>query len=82
MDKKIDYFSKRDITHKEFIDKWVLFVKNNSFNVWKKQHSDFIDSQIKSSINFYQRLLKEKDGAKRIREIKGWTKKTPYWFEK
>jgi hypothetical protein len=78
----IVYFSKRDKTHFEFIEKWVLFMKENSFKVWKKEQSDFLDSQIISSINFYQRLLKEKDGSRRVREITGWNKRSAYWFEK
>lgn len=79
---KVNYSLKRDSTHKKFIEDWVVFIKSNSFKVWKKQHSNFLDSQIKSSISFYNRLLKEKDGAKKIRNIKGWNKETPYWFEK
>jgi len=78
----IIYFTKRDKSHLEFIDKWVEFVKTHPYEEWKKQHSDFLDSQIIHSMEFYQRLLKEPDGAKKIRNIMGWNKKTPYWFEK
>jgi hypothetical protein len=76
------YFTKRDKTHIEFIEKWVVFMKNNSFKIWKKEHSDFLDSQIISSIQFYQRLLKQKNGARKVREVTGWDKKGAYWFEK
>ncbi len=78
----IVYSTKRDKTHLEFIEKWVLFMQENSFKVWKEEHSNFLDSQIINSINFYQRLLKEKDGARKVREVTGWNKKGFYWFEK
>ncbi|NCP71942.1 hypothetical protein GW835_00930 [archaeon] len=76
------YSTKRDKSHIDFIEKWVFFMKDNSFKIWKEEHSNFLDSQILTSINFYQRLLKEENGSKKIREVTGWNKKTPYWFEK
>jgi hypothetical protein len=30
----------------------------------------------------YNRILEQPNGAKKIRELKGWNKKTKYWFEK
>lgn len=57
----------RDRTHMEFIEKWADYVKNNSD--WKKIHSEFINSQFKLHENFIKRLLKEKDGKKKIIKI-------------
>ena len=58
---------KRDKTHNEFIEKWADYVKKNSD--WKKEHNEFINSQIKMQGDFIQRLLKEKNGKEKIIKI-------------
>ena len=72
----------RDKTHAEHIGLWANFVVNNTFEVWKKQHTEFIDSMFIHSQQVFNRILKEPNGAIRIREIKDWNKKSKYWFEK
>ena len=49
----------------EEINRWVKFMKENP-SKWKKIHTEFIDAQFIKSDNFLKRLLKEKDGEKRI----------------
>jgi len=79
---KVIYYSKRDKTHTEFIERWVDFMKTHAFSEWKKQQSDFLDSQIVHSMEFYQRLLKEPNGSEKARELLGWQKERKYWFER
>lgn len=57
----------RDKTHDEFIEKWANFVKNNPN--WKKQHTEFINSQFEKSERFIKNLIKEKNGRDKIINI-------------
>lgn len=54
----------------ESVEKWAYFVKNNPLN-WKKIHTEFIDSQFRKSENFIKRLLKQKNGAKKVISLYG-----------
>lgn len=60
----------RDKTHKEFIERWAEFVKNNP-DKWQKYHTAFINSQVNNALAFYKRLGKTDEGKKKIREIFG-----------
>ncbi len=68
----------RDKTHKEFIEEWANYVKNNSD--WKKIHTEFLDSQYNQSYRFIKKLRKEETGKEKIiriyniRNIKGYKK--------
>ena len=59
----------RNKTHLEQIERWGRFVKENPDN-WKKEHSEFIDSQIKKSWDFYERLEKTKHGKEKIEKLR------------
>ena len=49
----------------ESIERWANFVKNNPLS-WKKIHTEFIDSQFQKSEDFIKRLLKQKNGVKKV----------------
>jgi hypothetical protein len=55
----------RDKSHKDQIERWAKFVKENPL-IWKNELKDFLDSQIIMSENFYQRLGKTEIGKKKI----------------
>ncbi len=57
-----------DKSHKEQIERWANFVKNNPTK-WKKEHTAFINSQIITAENFYKRL-NNKELVKKLRNIK------------
>jgi len=59
----------RDKTHLEQIERWGKFVKENPNN-WKKEHSEFIDAQIKKSWEFYDKLEKTKNGKEKIKQLR------------
>lgn len=52
----------------ESVEKWAFYVKNNP-KKWKKMHTEFINSQFKKSEDFIKKLLKQKDGIKKILEL-------------
>lgn len=60
----------RDKTHLEQIERWGKFVKENPNN-WKKEHSEFIDAQIKKSWEFYDKLEKTENGKEKIKQLRG-----------
>ncbi len=57
----------RDKTHMDFVERWAAFVKKDSN--WKKIHTQFINSQFKTSKEFMNKLIKEKDGKEKIIKI-------------
>jgi hypothetical protein len=63
----------RDKTHLEQIERWGKFVKENPNN-WKKEHSEFIDAQIKKSWEFYNKLEKTENGMEKIRQLRNLSK--------
>jgi hypothetical protein len=60
----------RDKSHKEFIERWASFVKNNP-GKWQEYHTAFINSQLNSALEFYKRLGKTKGGKEKIKNIFG-----------
>ncbi len=60
--------SKRNSSHKDQIERWAEFVKNNP-DKWKKIHTAFINAQFKKSEEFYKRLAKTKEGREKIRKL-------------
>ena len=59
----------RDKTHKDFIEAWARYVRDNP-NSWKKEHKEFIDAQIIKSREFYERLAKTPEGGEKIRKLR------------
>ncbi len=53
---------------KEFIDRWAEFVKNNSTEVWKPMHTQFINAQIEKATAFYE-YMKKTRGEKEARKL-------------
>ena len=66
----------RDKTHSEQIERWGKFVKENPTK-WKKEHTAFIDAQIKKSWDFYERLKATPEGAEKIRKLKAMKSHKP-----
>ncbi|PKM92102.1 MAG: hypothetical protein CVU81_02300 [Euryarchaeota archaeon HGW-Euryarchaeota-1] len=58
----------RDATHKEFDERWAMFVKNNPTK-WKKELNPVLDSQIIMANRFYARLAEKPGGAEKIKRI-------------
>ena len=58
----------RDKTHDEQIERWARYVRENPES-WKKEHTDFIDSQIINSWKFFDRLSKTPNGLEKIKEL-------------
>jgi|APSaa5957512622_1039677.scaffolds.fasta_scaffold52614_2 hypothetical protein len=59
----------RNNTHNDQIERWGRFVRDNP-NSWKKEHSEFIDSQILKSQEFFNRLLSSRGGREKIRKLR------------
>ncbi|HIH31293.1 TPA: hypothetical protein HA235_01165 [Candidatus Woesearchaeota archaeon] len=55
----------RDVSHADFVGRWANFVKDNP-NKWRKFHNDFINSQIRSSRGFIERLSRQDNGKEKI----------------
>lgn len=71
---------KRDETHREFIERWADYVyETRKSREWKKQHSRFINSQIKKANDSLLRIAKVK-GVEVVAEIRGI--KNPILLEK
>lgn len=62
--------SRRDPGHAEQIERWARFVRDNPIEVWKPQHSAFIDSQLGMANAFYQRLAKQPGGKEIIERLR------------
>ena len=58
----------RDKSHKDQMERWASFVKNNP-DKWKKIHTEFVNAQFEKSEKFYKRLLKTKKGKEKIIKI-------------
>ena len=74
------YYS-RDKSHIEQIIRSAKYANEQDLN-WKKQHTEFLNSIYNHSNKSFDDILLEPDGKEKIRKLKGWNKKTPYWFEK
>jgi len=59
----------RDKTHIGQVEKWAKFVRDNP-DSWKKEHTEFINSQIIKSWNFYNRLLATPNGMAKIEKLR------------
>jgi hypothetical protein len=55
-------------SHKDFIERWALFVKNNP-KKWKAKHTKFIDAQFLMHKRFLRRLKNTPEGRKKIIEL-------------
>ena len=55
----------REKSHKEQIERWAKFVKNNP-NKWKSEHTKFINAQIDKANKFYKTL-----DIKTVKKLKG-----------
>jgi len=58
----------RDKTHKEQIERWAEYVKNNPD--WKKHLKPFLDAQIIMARRFYKRLAETPGGKEKLKLIK------------
>jgi len=54
----------RDRTHLEQIERWGKFVRENP-DSWKKEHTKFIDAQIRKSWRVYEKLERSRGGKQR-----------------
>jgi len=59
----------RDKSHLEQVEKWAEYVKNNP-NSWKKQHREFIDSQIIIANRFYKKLSLTPEGREKLKLVR------------
>jgi len=48
---------------------WANFIRKNP-NSWKKQHTEFVDSQIRRANKFYEKLKDTQNGNKKICELR------------
>ena len=55
----------RDKTHREQIERWAEYVKNNP-KEWKKKLKPFLDAQIIMAKRFYSKLAETEEGRKKI----------------
>ena len=55
-------------THMEQIDEWADFVRNNPGG-WKEMHTDFINSIFENHRRVYRKLVKTRQGKKKILQI-------------
>lgn len=60
---------KRNNSHDEQIVRWAKFVRENP-KKWKKQHGDFVNSQIINANEKYAKLKKMFNGKKIIKELR------------
>ena len=51
----------------EAVEKWANFVKDNPD--WKHIHTEFINSQFMKTEEFIKRLLKQKNGVKKVIDL-------------
>lgn len=56
----------RDKTHKEQIERWAAYVRDNP-NTWKSKFKPFIDSQFLIARRFYKKLAETEEGREKIR---------------
>lgn len=59
----------RDKSHKEQVERWARFVRDNPISKWKPEVKKIVDSQIIMANRFYKRLARTKEGRKKIRKI-------------
>lgn len=55
----------RDKTHKEQIERWAKYIKENPLK-WKKELKPFLDAQLIMSKRFYSKLAQTEEGRKKI----------------
>ena len=60
----------RDKTHREQIERWAEYVKNNP-KEWKKKLKPFLDAQIIMAKRFYSKLAETEEGRKKIELLRG-----------
>lgn len=61
----------RDKTHREQVERWARFVRDNPIRVWKGEQARIVDSQIIMANRFYSRLEKTPGGREKIRKLRG-----------
>jgi hypothetical protein len=59
---------KRDASHKQQIELWAKFVRDNPN--WKKQFKKFSDAQIIIARKAYQKLAQTEEGRKKIKLLR------------
>ena len=52
------------------IEKWAKHVKEKPLEVWKKEHTLFVNDQLETAQRFYQELAKTEEGRIKIELIK------------
>jgi len=53
----------------DFLEYWVEYIQKNP-NTWRKQHTKFLNDQIKMSNQALNNLLKTKDGKLKLIELR------------
>jgi len=66
----------KDRTHDEQVERWANFVKAYP-KEWKREHTQFINSQIEMANSFYERLSKMPGGMEKIRQLRNLKQKVP-----
>ncbi|MBT5021655.1 hypothetical protein HOK51_04980 [Candidatus Woesearchaeota archaeon] len=59
----------RDSTHADFLERWANIVKNSPREKWEPMLNEFINSQYQMHEDFIRKLLKTKNGKKKIINI-------------
>ena len=59
----------RDKSHKEQVERWARYVKENP-GKWKKELKPFIDGQLIKAQKVFNKLSKTPEGKKKIRQLK------------
>lgn len=59
----------RDKSHMEQVERWARFVKENPKR-WKKEHKEFIDSQIRNANKFLNKLEALPGGREKVQMLK------------
>lgn len=58
----------RDKTHKEQVERWARYCKENP-NKWKSKLKPFLDAQIIMARRFYKRLRRSEKGREKIKKL-------------
>lgn len=59
----------RDNSHKEQVERWAKYVKENP-DKWKAKLKPFLDSQIIMSRRFYKKLAETENGRNKITQLR------------
>lgn len=58
-----------DKSHKEQIERWALYVRNNP-DKWRAELKPFLDSQLIMARRFYNKLSQTEEGRKKILKLR------------